>query len=351
MMTQAEFEALLQRYLDGNSQPGERQLVEKWSQQLGQEENLVLDRSLHEEVRTAMWQRIMQLTADEELVAPVQEMPVVSRPLSFWQGQASRWAAAAILVLSLGLGWWLLQRSQRAADLASAKWVRQVNNLEREQELTLHDGSRVTLYPGSRLQYKEGLAGARREVYLTGQAFFKVTKNPSRPFLVYTDKVLTTVLGTSFLVTAYANQEARVAVREGRVAVQPRKGAQLDATPAQPSFKGVVLLPNQQAVYLARNERLDKELVAKPTPLTPQPLDFKKRPVAEVLAALERVYGVNIVYDPIKLRDCTITIAFENEPLFEQLDILCKALNASYKRADDAQIIFESTGCKQPAKS
>ncbi|OUJ75297.1 hypothetical protein BXP70_04585 [Hymenobacter crusticola] len=350
-MTQAEFEALLQRYLDGRSRPGERQLVEKWSEQLGQEENLVLDRSMHEEVRTAMWQRIMQLTADEEIAEPVEEMPVIARPLSFWQGQASRWAAAAVLVLSLGLGWWLLQRHQQKADLASVKWVRQINKLQYEQDITLQDGSHVLLYPGSRLQYKEGLAGTRREVYLTGQAFFNVTKNPARPFLVYTDKVVTTVLGTSFLVTAYANKEAKVAVREGKVAVQPRQGAQLDATPAQPTFKGVVLLPNQQVVYSAEGNHLDKELVAKPAALTSQPLDFKKRPVAEVLAALEKVYGVNIVYDPAKLRECTITIAFDNEPLFEQLDILCKALNASYKRADDAQIIFESTGCKQSIKS
>jgi len=256
-----------------------------------------------------------------------------------------------MLVLSVGLGWWLWQRNRQTPALASVKWVQQVNKLQYEQDITLQDGSHVLLYPGSRLQYKEGLAGARREVYLTGQAFFNVTKNPARPFLVYTEKVVTTVLGTSFLVTAYANKEAKVAVREGRVAVQPRKGAQLDITPAQPTFHGLVLLPNQQAVYSTESEQMEKELVAKPAALAPQPLDFKKRPVAEVLAALEKVYGVNIVYDPVKLRNCTITIAFDNEPLFEQLDILCKALNASYKRADDAQIIFESTGCRQPIKS
>ncbi|GGF12521.1 FecR family protein [Hymenobacter cavernae] len=349
MMTQAEFESLLQRYLDGQSRPGEQQLVEKWSEQLGQEENLILDRSLHEEVRAEMWRRIVQLTDGEEQEELV-ETPVLMRPLSFWRTQASRWAAAAVFVLSMGLGWWLLQRHQRNTELATltaaSQWLDQVNTLQQAQTLDLVDGSRVTLYPGSHLRYQVGLTGARREVHLTGQAFFKVAKNPARPFLVYTDKVITTVLGTSFIVTAYTGNEARVAVREGRVAVQARKGAQLNATPAHPNFNGVVLLPNQQAVYSTKTQHLEKELVTKPVILAAQVLDFKKRPVTEVLAALEKAYGVNIVYDPIKLRECTITIAFDDGPLFEQLDVLCKALNGSYKRADDAQIIFESTGCK-----
>ncbi|RYY09238.1 MAG: DUF4974 domain-containing protein, partial [Cytophagaceae bacterium] len=91
---------------------------------------------------------------------------------------------------------------------------------------------------------------------------------------------------------------------------------------------------------------LTKALVEKPALLTPQPLAFKNRPVAEVLTALEKAYGVNIVYDPAKLTGCTITITFEDDSLFEQLDTLCKALDAKYEMANNAQIIFDSNGCK-----
>ncbi|MBC8082092.1 MAG: FecR domain-containing protein [Hymenobacter sp.] len=340
MLTQPEFEALLERYLNGGSLPGERQLVERWSEQLGQREPLTLDAAELETVRTAMWQRIEELTGG--IPAPVTaDTPVVSRTLSFWRAPAVRWAAAAAGVLSVGAGW-LLQH-QRVA--VAPHWVQQVNNGPRVREVLLADRSRIMLQPGSRLRYVTDLTGERREVYLTGQAYFKVATNPERPFLVYTDKLVTTVLGTSFTVTSSAGNLRKVAVREGRVAVQERQGARLNATPTQPSAGTVLLSPNQQAVYSETEHRLTKELVENPVVLVRQKLDFKNRPVGEVLAALEKAYGVNIVYDPARLRKCTITIALEEESLFEQLTILCKALGASYKLADDAQIIFEGSTC------
>ncbi|RZL08076.1 MAG: FecR family protein [Hymenobacter sp.] len=254
--------------------------------------------------------------------------------------KALRWAAVA--VLGLGLGWWV---PHRHAPTAPTHWVQASNAKQPAQLLVLADGSRVTLYAGSTLRYLDGLAGTRREVYLQGKAFFKVAKNPNRPFLVFTDKLVTTVLGTSFLVTAYTGAEAKVAVCEGRVAVQPRAGAELAATPTSVPAAGVLLLPNQQVHYSPATKALTKALVEQPVRLATQPLAFKNQPVADVLNALEKAYGVNIVYDATKLRECTITIDFDEEPLFEQLDALCKALDAKYILAKNAQIIFESPAC------
>ena len=344
MITQAEFDALLQRYLAGDSQPGEQQLVEQWSQQLGQEDNLLLHPHLWAEVKAAMWQRIVQLTEDAASPAPTMVAQPSHRPRSFWREPALRWAAAAALTLGAAASWWLPQQHQ--ATSTAAHWVRRTNATPRAQRLRLADGSQVVLAPGSTLNYLACLSGARREVYLTGEAYFKVTKNPARPFLVYTDKLITTVLGTSFVVKSYAGQPGSVAVCEGRVAVQPRQGAVLSATPNQPAAAGVLLLPNQQATYSAATHHLAKALVEKPVILTPQPLAFKNRPVAEVLTALEKAYGVNIVYDPLKLSSCTITIVFDDDSLFEQLNTLCKALDAKYSMANNAQIIFSSNGCE-----
>ncbi|TDN40211.1 FecR family protein [Hymenobacter sp. UV11] len=343
MMTQADFDAMLQRYLDGQSRLGEQRLVEQWSEQLGRAGHQPLPPHLREEVRTAMWQNITARTAEPA-------GPVV-RPLwpaGSWRKPALRWAAAALLTAGAGaLSWWLPRH--QAAGLSQAappRWVQRTNKGSQPTALRLADGSLVNLYPHSSVRYLTGLVGQRREVYLAGQACFKVTKDPTHPFLVYTDKLVTTVLGTSFMVTAYANQKNTVAVREGRVAVQRRQGAELAATPAHPAAAGLLLLPNQQATYSASTKELAKNLVREPVQLTAEPLDFHNRPVAEVLTALEHAYGVNIVYDPAKLRDCTITISFGDESLFEQLDTLCKALDAKYKMANNAQILFESSGCK-----
>ncbi|MGI4738126.1 MAG: FecR family protein [Janthinobacterium lividum] len=341
-MTQTEFDDLLQRYLAGQSRPGEQRLVEQWSEQLGRAEYRPLPPHQREEVRAAMWHRLTTLTAD-----PAATPMWVQKPASLWTGPALRWAAAAVLTLGASvLGWWLPRHPAGPTTKVAAQWVRHANTSAHAQTLHLADGSQVTLSAHSSLNYPAAFTGPRREVCLHGQAFFKVAKNPAQPFLVYTDKLLTTVLGTSFLVTAYDNQESTVAVREGRVAVQPRHGAELTATPAHPAIAGLLLLPNQQTTYLASTKKLAKKLVKAPALLTNEPLDFRNRPVAEVLAALEHAYGVHIMYDSVMLRNCTITISFGEEPLFEQLDTLCKALDANYKLAKNAQILFESRGCK-----
>lgn len=342
MMSQAEFDALLQRYLTGHSRPGEQELVEQWSQQLGAAHEQPLPAHVQAQVKAAMWDRVAQLTADEPVAPPV-VVPFTQPRRSFWRAPALRWAAAAALTLGAGAAWWLPRTSAPVA--ATSHWVRRTNATVKAQHLQLADGSHVTLAAGSTLNYRSDLAGARREVYLTGQACFKVAKNPDRPFLVYTEKLVTTVLGTTFLVKAYAGEPGLVAVREGRVAVQRRLGAELGATPNQPAAAGVLLLPNQQVTYSTKTRHLAKALVDKPVIVSPQLLAFKNRPVTEVLAALEKAYGVNIVYDPARLNACTVTIAFDEESLFEQLDTLCKAVNAKYKLANNAQIIFESSGC------
>lgn len=341
-MTEPKFKEMLERYLAGRSGPGERQVVEQWANRLGQREGLELPQPARTAVRTAVWQRIEARINAE--AAPAAK--AVAHPASAWRAPALRWAAAAVLVpAAVGLALLTPGGWTRPSTPAAPTWTLRSNATAQPQAFTLQDGSAVTLYPGSSLKYRPGLAGPRREVYLVGQAFFKVYKNPARPFLVYTNEVLTTVLGTSFMVKAFAGRSATVAVREGRVSVQARAGAQLAATPLRPAPAGVVLLPNQEVVYSPAEKQLRRHLVAEPVELVPHLFEFKKRPVAEVLTALRDAYGVDIVYDQAQLAHCTVTITFYDESLFDKLDLLCKALGASYQKVDDAQIRFISSGC------
>lgn len=347
-MTEAEFEAMHQRYLDGTSRPGERELIEQWSQQLGEPENLVLPTAEHEEVRAAMWHQIKEQTLGDTADNEPDTGRILQHPAS-WRAPTVRWAAAAVLLLlAVALAVLVPRQRQLAspATIASTDWVQQRNTGQQTQVLTLADKSRVTLYPGSSLQYHLGLAGSRREVRLKGEAFFQVAKNPARPFLVYTEQLVTTVLGTSFRVKAFVGRTNEVAVEEGRVSVQLRRGANLGATPAHPAARGLLLLPNQQVAYSALAPRqLHKKLVDNPLVLAPQVFTFEKQPVIKVLQALENAYGVDILYDQRKLASCTVTVTFYQESLYEKLEVLSKALGASYSATNDAQIRFTSNGC------
>jgi ferric-dicitrate binding protein FerR (iron transport regulator) len=220
-----------------------------------------------------------------------------------------------------------------AAETTS--WRVYTNASAYETRVALPDGSAVRLAPASTLKYRRTADGTRRVAYLTGAGSFAIFHDAQHPFSVYTDQVVSTVLGTSFRVRAYAGQpEVQVQVLTGAVRVSPR----------EPSATGVVVRPNQQAVYSPARRQLRRELVAKPALLVPQSFVFDDRPVAEVLASLEKAYGVDIVYDAAALRSCTINLTLHDEPLFAKLDLLCETLGSTYEQTD-GRIVFHAQPC------
>ncbi|TGE14234.1 FecR family protein [Hymenobacter elongatus] len=326
-MKPADFQNLLHRYQQGTCTPEEKRAVERWYEGLNSaDEQLELSADEQALLKATLWQRIIGK----------EDAPAGAQP--WWR--VGRYAAAAAIVLGVGIWQTSLRPGpmtptpRSAAHTAqSAQWLVYDNATRQPRTLTLADKSTVTLAPASQLKYPAQFRGARRTVYLVGEAFFTVSHNPARPFLVYTDKVVTTVLGTSFTVRAYAAQpEAVVLVKTGRVRVTPRVAASAATAPAAKMSPSLVVLPNQQATYRADRHELTQALVARPALLTPHSFVFDDQPVAAVLAVLEEAYGVPIVYDKVAFAACTVTLKLGNEPLYEKLDILCKILGASYEK-------------------
>lgn len=280
-------------------------------------------------------------------------------PRSLFRPPASRnrWlAAAALIALLVGIGWWGRLRtpdSPRVSVLprpAAAPSVRPalnvvVNQSGHVQTLTLPDGSTVRVHPGGRLRYPKSFGGGRREVYLTGEAFFSIRHDPAHPFWVHAPGVHTRVLGTSFTVRAYEGAtQATVTVRTGRVSVY---AAMKDV--AQPSAKrGVVLTPNQRAVWIATDQRLTRTLVEQPQPVvaterTPT-FTFHRTPLPVVLKKLSDTYGIVIRYDEPTLRSCTLTATLGTESLWEKLRWVCMSTGSTYE-VIDGQIVLSSPGC------
>ena len=351
-MEQSQIQPLLQRYQDGLCTPEEAAAVEQWYETLGNERaEPMLTAQEQANLQTTMWANI----APQKQVAetPVRQLHPQRQAARWWQ-----WAAAAMLVLGCGLGVLLFRTGQlnhsatvaattsRAAQVAAdtlSEWVEQANNTRQVAKISLQDGSVVSLSPASQLRYPRQFRGNRRQVQLRGEAFFEISHNPARPFQVFTDKLVTTVLGTSFRVRAYAGHaQAQVQVRTGRVRVTPLAGSTTNKALPAP----VVVLPNQQVAYSPQASRLVAELVARPVVVVvqTQPQVFDDRPVAEVMAALEKAYGVDILFDRTALANCTVSLRFRNEPLFDKLSVLCKTLNGTYKVVG-TQVIFQAKGC------
>jgi transmembrane sensor len=256
--------------------------------------------------------------------------------------------AASILVL-MSFGWLLYQKfkpEQFATVFSSADGTNLIEIVNRNNEampVKLSDGSLVMLQKESSIKYPEQFTGHLRTVFLKGGAYFEVEKDPLKPFLVYANGLVTRVLGTSFTIQARDDQpNVTVSVKTGRVSVYSDKSF------PDPETKGIILSPNQKAVFQKETAVLTKTLVEAPRILVKNAdlpsFVFEDQPASAVFATLEKVYGIDVVYDEELMKTCTVTINLNEEDLFEKLEVICKVLDATYKLID-AQVIIYSKGC------
>lgn len=249
-------------------------------------------------------------------------------------------AAAVVAVLALA-AYWLYPGSKQASPAVLAEkndLVETVNSTAAVKTLQLEDGSSVALQPGAVLRYPAHFTGGKRDVYLDGEAFFDVTKNPEQPFSVYHHNLVTHVLGTSFYVKVNRqHKQVEVTVVTGTVQVCENKAVQ----PEQDNkVNGVILTPNQKVVYRESESLFTATLVSDPVPLAPESIQapvapprfmFEDAPLPDVLETLKRTYGIEIVVESNKLNNCLFTGNISKHPLYTKLDIVCASVNASYQ--------------------
>ncbi len=302
--------------------------------------------------------------SDDEIALEVEKIVKIaenSQPLKM-RWILPVWAkVAAVLLVGGVLGW--IWWSQNQADslqgvptemsatspVLENKQVEVSNNTESDYTTTLPDGTTVQLKRGSKVSFLEKFEGDKREIYLTGEAFFNVVRNPNQPFFVYANDLVTRVLGTSFTVKAYSKDEkVVVAVKTGKVMVFPLSELKKSRTIANYQVQSLYLTPNQQATFERQAEKLNKALVEKPAVIT-RPLEtpdftFENTPIQEVFAKLKKAYGVDIIYDAEVMKNCSVTAPLGNESLFVKLDIICKTIGARYEIVE-TEIVVSGRGC------
>ncbi len=328
-MSPQQFDEILERYLRDACTGKEKQLVEEWFDAIGKE-----DRELDIRTQLAVQKRLWSKLDNTE-----------HKNYSYWK--VSRIAAALLfLVVStfLLVNYFQSEENKVRAFDGSVRMLQFNNPGATPKRVEMKDGTVILLQPGSEVRFPE-IFQDKREVYLSGEAFFEVTKNINQPFLVYANEVTTKVLGTSFLIKAYKqDKEIIVAVKTGKVSVFTQTSGNKQETQEE-----IVVTPNQQVIY-KRNENLavkmlvdDPQVIAQPPPIK---ASFKNAPVVEIFQALEKSYGIRIQYDANALSACTLTYAdITEEGLYEQIEIICNALGARYKRSEFS-ILIEAEGCK-----
>ncbi len=161
-------------------------------------------------------------------------------------------------------------------------------------DILLSDGTKVWLNAGSRLVFPQKFSGKIRKVFLKGEAFFDVAKNKDVPFIVSTENMNVTVLGTAFNVNSNESEnELEVVLVEGSVSMKENKAM---------NFLGneLLLKPNQKATYnkSSRNTQVESRVdVSYYISWKDGMLEFNRESIINVFKKLSQFYNVRFEND------------------------------------------------------
>lgn len=264
------------------------------SRKLREEWNAIPNRGiLPNETNSRMWNNIRNVTIDQYK--------------SFYNWTA---VACVVFIFSITSYQVFTKMNTNKVEVTAAKTFSDDIRL-----LCLLDGTRVWLNENSEIEYPVQFAKNERTVTLKGEAFFEVKRDPSRPFIITSGTIKTTVLGTSFNVNAYNDNRPEVNVRTGKVQVE--------------SLKNTVLLERgYKAVYGLDNSILQKQ---KTNVLEPE---WKKvliyvdgLTLEEVLSKLKADHEFEVNYLSDDLKNLTIKGTLDTrQGLYEMLQTIAFAL-------------------------
>jgi len=173
------------------------------------------------------------------------------------------------------------------SDQTTSTMIQVIIPYGKRSEITLSDGTHIWLNSGSQLSYPSKFISGSREVFLSGEAFFDVKADPAKPFYVITHDIRIKVLGTSFNVSSYADDNTvQTVLLKGKVAAGKNK---LFATT-------IDLIPGERLTYQKENENLTKDKVDINlySSWVNGYLVFRNIPITEIYTKLERYYNRQI---------------------------------------------------------
>lgn len=316
MSEKYNIEELIVRFLQQEINEDELRYLEAWLEEDLEHKSYffglkrISDSSHHsffsrEEVKEESWQRMharIQGVAKEDLPSGKPRM----------RGLWISWMKyAAIVVSAVGLGWSIHEYQEKGNPVYPMEEKVVYNEVHvqeggRANTLVLADGTKVVLNAASTFKYPSNFNAKNRQVYLTGEAYFEVTRNEEKPFVVKLKSQDVTVLGTTFNVQAYEDESySVVTLLSGKV--------MLDAFNELGESTGRLFLkPNQQVV--SDNKTGATSLLDVDASLANAWINgeykFKDESLSAIVNRLEKYYNVRIHLDDLYLKEIRYTGTF-----------------------------------------
>ena len=274
---------------------------------------------------------VLQYDSSEEEFEPEQR----AQPRSSGFYRKLYWAtgiAASLIAIFL---FFTLREDSRTSNTTAQNTISTKRGSK--SKVQLPDGTQVWLNADSRITYKENFLGAQREVELTGEAYFDVVRDETRPFIIHTATIDLKVLGTAFNVRSYADEKnTETSLIHGSVEITLVKS---------PDRKKIILKPNDKLIV--QNNEIIMEQVEKTKTALRKPvmtlskinykdadssaietlwvknkLAFDEEPLEDIALKIERWYDVKVYILDERLKKEPYTATFEHETLTEVMAAL-----------------------------
>ena len=324
-MTNEDFQAIIDRYLEGSATPDEEKLL-----------NAYYDDRIQNRPGIASWseeeKELAKSRLKKSLNAHIRLEETSSKPAS---GAWYKLAASIVFILGIAAALWYFTYPQPA----EVRYLSKSTIRGQKATIVLSDGTRVRLNSESNIRYPEEFTGDLREIKLEGEAFFEVAEDPTKPFVVQSGTVKTRVLGTSFNINAYPESEAiRVTVATGRVQVANGE----DPT----SF--VQLTRGDQATYSKTSRTLEEKQVDLDRFIawSDNRIVFEDVSLGEAVDILNRWFDTDIELEKAALAHCDIQGTFENETLTNILESIKFVKGINYQLLGNKKIVITGDSCQ-----
>ena len=331
-MTNDRLRFLFNRYLSQTISDVERKEFYDLISKSASDENL---RSLLEELWTSMpdenVHESVPVDVFEKVIRENSEKEDPGKKTFAW----IRVAAAVSLIATASLG--IYYYSFVDKDVVDSTAIADIAG--RQSFIRLPDGSTVVLNAKSTLKYPDSFENqTTREVFLEGEGYFDIQPDPAKPFIVRSQNVSTTVLGTAFNIKAFPNdKDVTVTVTRGKVQVS-----------VSDKILAVVTRDHQFTVE-KKSVRTDHHLVDSQTAISWMEHDivFDDVTMEDAILELENRFHVKIDLTNNQLRSCRFTATFvKGEDLDQILLVICEFNNATFQRSASNRIEILGSGCK-----
>jgi transmembrane sensor len=341
-----EAQELLKKYRLGHCTKRERELLDHWYHSFDNDDIKVdlSDGNIINDLRKKIHEGVLEKidhTEGNSRTLKYQAKP--DRKMVFLNFQNLK-RIAAVLIAGLGFYFFFSEKKEINVNEEETLVEEITPKAKSPSTIYLSDGSVVWLKGESRLEYPKSFTGATREVTLIGEAFFDVAKDREKPFIIHSAHFTTRVLGTSFNIKAYENDESQeVAVVTGKVVVSVKENS-------ANKINEVVLKPSQKVIYSTRDNSFlgspDEEDVSTYSSLAASKLAFNETSLGDIIMVLNAAHDANISLAKESMKNCVITADLTNENLETSIAILSKAINAEYAITEKG-ILLDGNGCSE----